>query len=352
MPDQRKLDFMVFGIARSGTTALAQAINLDPRCFCAHEYFQQRLIDFSKIFVPEAFYDEDNASNNAIKLNRAVAEIKRKIAISTDLVYGNKEPIHFLIMERLHRQIPDLKSLYIYRPGHNVADSWDRRARNEKDRWLPGRSGHFALLEWLIGVSRLADTSRAIRMIDYDSFFFDDPTLYSKLIEYIQGSPPAAPVVERFKRDLFRGATPPDSPARAGRFDDFLKSIGGGELDRLMRSRSFSTPADMRSELKSFIAGRWDHVFAHVIDGVTKDGNAAERGFALKWIARTVRNYDDPSSPTFVRMWPWLVEFAETLLPRLTAEERTDAVAVAKAIRHRLGKESNTDRLKMLLAVT
>lgn len=350
MPDQRTLDFVVLGIARSGTTALAQAINLDPRCFCAHEYFQQRRIDFSKIYVPDAFYDAENASNNDAKLNRAVSDIKRKIAISSELVYGNKEPIHFLIMERLHREIPNLKSLYIYRPGHQIADSWDRRARNEKDRWLPGRSGYFALLEWLIGVSRLADTVQPIRIIDYDSFFFDDPKLYEKLIEYIQGSAPPDAVIERFKRDLFRGATPPDAPSRMGRFDSFLKSIGGGELDLLMRAHSFSVPADIRSNLKRFVAGRWDHVFAHVIDGVANRGTPAERAFALKWISRTVKNYDDPASPTFTRLWPWLVEFAETLLPRMSDEERLDAVAVAKAIRHRLGKGASTDRLKTLLA--
>lgn len=350
MPDQRRLDFVVLGIARSGTTALAQAINLDPRCFCAHEYFQQYRINFSQIFVPEAFYDEANASHNAAKLNRAVAEIKRKAALSSDLVYGNKEPIHFLIMERLHREIPNLKSFYIYRPAQSVADSWDRRARNELDRWPPGRSGFFALLEWLIGISRLADTNQPIRVIDYDSFFFSDPNLYVQLIEYLRGSAPAAPVFERFTRDLFRGATPPDAPSRAGRFDTFVKGLGGRDLDELMRSRPFGVAEDIRGDLRSFIASRLDHVFAHVIDGVSTRGTAAERRFALKWISRVVKNFDDPASNTFVRMWPWLVEFAETLLPQMSAQERVDAVLVAKAIRHRLGKEAKTDRLNTLLA--
>ncbi|MCX7382888.1 MAG: sulfotransferase [Alphaproteobacteria bacterium] len=350
MPNQRTLDFVVLGIARSGTTALAEAINLDPRCFCAHEYFQQRRIDFSKVFVPEAFYDAENSNNNPEKLTRVVAEVKRKLAVTSDLVYGNKEPIHFLIMERLHREIPDAKGLYIYRPAHQIADSWDRRARNEKDRWLPGRTGYFALLEWLIGVSRLAETKQALRLIDYDSFFFDDPALFGRLIEYIQGSAPAAPVIERFKRDLFRGATPPDSPSRAGRFDMFLKNIGGHELDQFMRSRSFSVPSEIRGDLTSFIAARWDHVFVHVIDGINNKGTAAERSFALKWIDRVVKGYDDPGGATFRRMWPWLVDFTETLLPGMSTVERADAAAVARAIRHRLGKDAKTDRLKPLLS--
>ena len=36
----RSLDFAILGTARSGTTALGSAVNLDPECFCGVEYFR------------------------------------------------------------------------------------------------------------------------------------------------------------------------------------------------------------------------------------------------------------------------------------------------------------------------
>ena len=53
----KQLDFIIFGVPRSGTKGLVRALNLHPHVYCAQERFHFRT-DHSRLVYPDSFLDE------------------------------------------------------------------------------------------------------------------------------------------------------------------------------------------------------------------------------------------------------------------------------------------------------
>jgi len=73
------LDFIVFGVPRSGTKALVHALNLHPHVYCAEERFHFRA-DHSRIVFPDTFLDaSDGSDEEALKKIKHISnELARK----------------------------------------------------------------------------------------------------------------------------------------------------------------------------------------------------------------------------------------------------------------------------------
>jgi hypothetical protein len=142
------LDFIVFGIPRSGTKALVRALNLHPHVYCAMERFHFRT-DHSPLIFPDSFLD---ASRIHDKQDLAKIEIIRKdLANKADVRHaGNKLPRYYFALSRINHEVPALKNIWIYRSPYGFMQSWTRRELDsQRGQWPAGQVGLFGLLELL-----------------------------------------------------------------------------------------------------------------------------------------------------------------------------------------------------------
>jgi hypothetical protein len=124
-PISKRLDFIVFGVARSGTKALVRALNPHPHVYCAMERFHFRA-DHSHITFPASFLDESDIADrhDLGKVSRVREEIPGKTEIRH---VGNKLPRYYLAIERINHEVPALKNIWIYRSPYGFMQS---RARS------------------------------------------------------------------------------------------------------------------------------------------------------------------------------------------------------------------------------
>lgn len=195
------MHFTVLGIPRSGTTALARALNLHPQVFCAMEYFLSEF-DYSGNAALMRFSDpEYRKGHRSAELTREIYETKQR----ENLIYGNKNPRYYHFLNGILAQIPRAKHIGIYRPGGGFCASWNRRAQNPNDAWSHGMTGLIAVLELVAFSLRLAGftgSRKAFRIYNYHELFFNDASHYEKLIDWL-GAPPDGEASAGFRRTEF-----------------------------------------------------------------------------------------------------------------------------------------------------
>jgi hypothetical protein len=127
-PTSRPPDFIVFGVPRSGTKTLVRALNLHPHVYCAMERFHFRA-DHSRITFPDSFLDESEIRDRH-DLGK-VKRIREEIADKHDIRHvGNKLPRYYFTVDRINRDVPALKNIWIYRSPFGFMQSWNRRELN------------------------------------------------------------------------------------------------------------------------------------------------------------------------------------------------------------------------------
>ena len=337
MPELRTMDFAVLGVARSGTSALGRAINHDPGCFCGIEYFNEEWrLDYAKLGMPEGFFSPDHKATVPKNTKRTQDILRAKLDAGEVIAYGNKHPHYFVMIEHLHRQLPDLRSLCILRRANDIADSSDRRAANPLDSWSAGRTGVFGILAWMFAIARLGDTKIPIRVVDYNSLFFGDEELMSQVIRFVSGRPPSGATMERIAATEYRGGGIASVPNKATRYDDFLNRIGAGDLDAAVEKAAFAPLTRLSQAFQDFTDDNMDAVFTFAIDTLRKDGTEEELNFGLQWAYLTTITFDDPASGTFARLWPLLLALTDALLPQASEKGKEFANQFARVLRKRM----------------
>jgi hypothetical protein len=200
------LDFVVFGVPRSGTDALTRALNLHPQIMCAIEYFPDA-IAASTATVPEAFEDERYSYSPNCEKSRLIYASKK----GTATVFGNKDPRFSLFAEAFHASNPDCKMICIYRPKLGFWQSWDARANDQDDEhWERGQTGFFGLLELMCLLNNLSDVHGCgeVLLVNYDGLFFDDATALETAFNYL-GVEPSEGALDAFRTTEFASAGHP-----------------------------------------------------------------------------------------------------------------------------------------------
>ena len=163
----RKLDFIVFGLARSGTTALTNLIRANQRIFCGAEFFTPRM-DHSLIDVPKAFFDEEarlEKAGNVPQNIRVSMEVLRSRSPESIEIYGNKWPLYSHFVDRIMSETGAPKAIMTYRNYRSCARSYRRRSENPHDGWPEGRRGFFAGVELIHVLKILARTEHTNTLI-------------------------------------------------------------------------------------------------------------------------------------------------------------------------------------------
>ena len=117
----RPLDFIVFGVPRSGTKTLVRALNLHPHVYCAMERFHFRA-NHSSIVFPDSFLDASD-----IRDRHDLGKIKRireDIATKREIRHpGNKLPRYYFALHRINTEVSALKNIWIYRSPYGFLSS-------------------------------------------------------------------------------------------------------------------------------------------------------------------------------------------------------------------------------------
>lgn len=133
----RPLDFIIFGVPRSGTKALVRGLNLHPHVYCAQERFHFGT-DHSRLVFPDSFLDASTA--------RDTEDLGKIEAIAEGITgkdvrhAGNKLPRYYFALDRINREVPGLKNIWIYRSPYGFIPSWNRREQGAMAGRIKGPS--------------------------------------------------------------------------------------------------------------------------------------------------------------------------------------------------------------------
>lgn len=191
----RKLDFIVFGLARSGTTALTNLIRANRRLYCGAEFFTPRQ-DHSRIDVPKAFFDEE------ARLERD-GKVPQNIRVSMDILhrrdpaeivlYGNKWPLYSHFFDRVMSELDHPKAILAYRDYRACARSYERRSQDPNDGWPAGRRSIFAGLELIHILKMLAQSTHKNTLIVPQKLLANNPEkTLEQVTEYLTPGQPVA----------------------------------------------------------------------------------------------------------------------------------------------------------------
>ena len=187
------LDFIVFGVPRSGTKALVRALNLHPHVYCALERFHFRA-DHSHIRFPDSFLDASDARDEQA-LDK-IKRIKKDLAKKEEIAHvGNKLPRYYFALHRINREVPALKNIWIYRSPYGFMQSWNRRElASQRGQWPAGQVGLFGLLELFCCIENCLGLGKDVLVFPYEyglnrsarptlqalGFLGADPGLYAR----------------------------------------------------------------------------------------------------------------------------------------------------------------------------
>ncbi|MBG9388184.1 hypothetical protein [Caenimonas aquaedulcis] len=348
---RRALDFIVVGVARSGTTALARSINLDAHLYCAIEYFSgQWDVDYGNLSVPEAFFDDAYHASGPKNTELSRLTLREKLAQGEVAAFGNKLPTYHLILDRVNAQLPALRNLCIYRSLNFVTDSVDRRAANPNDDWPEGRTGLFSLFDWVILLARIAEARFDMKVLDYDAMFFADPAIAGQVLHYVGGRVPSSAALDLFRRNEFAGGGRIISKSpKATRYDAFLRRIGAPELDREISRAMFVPAADLHPTLRAFVQENLAVTIAHVADSVVAGGLSSEMSWARRWAFMTLAAFDKLDSWTFSLLAPALIDFQERLFGSHLADGMDDVLRFCSVWQRRGLDAAAAQRIRRLV---
>lgn len=281
----RGLDFIVFGVPRSGTKALARALGLHPQVYCALERFSYRR-DHSKLVFPDSFtrIEVFSGPHGRSKVRRTRADLARKAEVRH---VGNKQPRYYFALERVNGEVPGLKNIWIYRSPAGVVQSWNRKAAQHRiSHWSAGQLGVFGVLELVVCVEQCARLPQDVFVFPYERGLNRSTGPILETLDFL-GADRRQFDLERFEQKYLPGARDRVRLPLAAHESELIDALQLGEVDRLLVDRcGVLTAAEKRALEEHF-----DSISARVPDAVDRafrayEDNPAVAEFATAYFRR------------------------------------------------------------------
>jgi len=194
----KKNVLIVTGVARSGTTALAELLNSHEQLCLGVERFKfQYLIKnnySSSLFEKERFFDfreEDTNLRPAVRPHWQGTYETMAEKWDTARIIGDKVPDMTPILGDFIRANPTYKYIYILRNIKDVALSWQARAQRVSDSWPVGKDFARACESWGEQYTALLDYLKTHKMrdrmllLDYDRMFLEHKLTERALLNFL-----------------------------------------------------------------------------------------------------------------------------------------------------------------------
>lgn len=243
------LDFIAFGVPRSGTSALAYALNLHPDILCGVERFRYKTEPRSIVF-PQSFRDPTHfCAPNKLEVTNKYLNLKGDNVSFA----GDKNPRYYCCLDKWKFVTPPVKKIAIYRSPYHYLPSWRRRAEARRN-WPPEQIGAFGIFELFALLRACLDHGEDTLFIPYDACFFDNPDTINAAVRHIGADPPRYDH-ETFVRRLF--ARSPQAPERPKLTDDEAALLDAARVEAidaiLLRKDAFFI-GECRVEIEDYMA--------------------------------------------------------------------------------------------------
>lgn len=193
---------IVTGVARSGTTALAELLNTHPALCLGVErfkfqYLRARNFD-AGLFQRDRFFDFREDDTNLDPAKRPHWQtLYDQIADKWDdaTVIGDKVPDMTPILGGFMKANPDFKAIFILRNLRDVGLSWQARADRPRDAWPKGRGFDVACVSWaqqygmLTTLLQRAPFRQRMLILDYDAMFDPDIPAEAAILRFLDLAP-------------------------------------------------------------------------------------------------------------------------------------------------------------------
>lgn len=173
----------ICGCPRSGTSALRNVFNADPRFAIGMErYYSRGSNQFSlqrKHFEKSRFYDLQNGDTFWSSLDNCTSS---EASFDDALYRGDKIPLLYKHLQSLFSQMPDSTVLFIVRDIYEVAASYNVRAQDEDDDlWARNQNYKVAVDDWNDSLVHLyqscQERNENVIPVFFDDFFSNDAAL-------------------------------------------------------------------------------------------------------------------------------------------------------------------------------
>lgn len=224
--------FIIFGVPRSGTSALAQAVNFEPSVFCAHERnLALAQWTFHEDMVAAAMGPPDiRGKANQQSRNTLIAKLPVPHL-------GDKMPEYFLRLPEIRQMHPSTRMLYIHRPASEFTASWDRLAgRNDSVDWPAGRMGLFGIFDQLIAQCVISDPAFDVVVVSHGALFLDHHYLIKSVASYLAGIETSPVLRSEFRKRFFQRL---HRAEKSSIYSSLLDATGASRIDERVRSRRF-----------------------------------------------------------------------------------------------------------------
>ncbi|WP_435165143.1 sulfotransferase family protein [Falsirhodobacter sp. 1013] len=213
------------GVARSGTTALAELLNSHHGICLGIERFKFQFLrreNFTpKLFGKERFFDFKSSDTNLRPdVRPAWTETYDRIAVKWDTarIVGDKVPDLTPVLPQFIARNPGFRYIYILRNLKDVALSWQARADRKRDPWPQAKDFGAACESWaqqnrqLLDHLATPDRPDNLLLLDYDTMF-DDPDRTERTLLDFLGLERDPQMRETLDRHVAFAATRTERPA-------------------------------------------------------------------------------------------------------------------------------------------
>lgn len=205
----------VGGPSRSGTTALADYLNLHEEILLCMERYK-----YVSDAVDPGFFALDRITDyEPGQGKQSGAQTNTPREYHEDLVagkdpdrlkwIGDKYPNYVRRLNTLWRKNPGAKFILTYRPVEEVAESYEKRSKNPDDPWLGGRAGfEIGVRDWNIAMRETRDfiegfVNAPVLIVGYHDFFYRNEEFVTLISRFLDLEFDAA--VRRAWRDASQG---------------------------------------------------------------------------------------------------------------------------------------------------
>lgn len=188
----RPLDFVVYGVPRSGTTAVARYLNAHAGVLCLHERFDPETPHKGLTF-PGSVFDAPWGGEANRKANLAgFLEGKRPPV----RLWGAKTPRYYLRLPRVLAGTAEGKAVLCWRRPEEVAQSFTDRALNPNDHWRPQLLGLFGILEAPVCIARTLQAGGNVLTVPHRAVKTDQAGCAAAMLSHLAPGESFAPETE------------------------------------------------------------------------------------------------------------------------------------------------------------
>jgi hypothetical protein len=306
----RKLDFIVLGTGRSGTSAVARYLSAVRGVHCGLELFSP-WTDHRRLHPPACF--EELTKEELPKgirhpkpqlLRLSLDEIRRR---GGDIRYfGNKTPNYFFRLRGLLDEIAPGKAIVCWRDLMSVAESYARRADDPEDNWHPGKRAIFAAADTMACLQSLLDIKgHDVMIVPNRAMVKDWNSVTRQMIAFLLpdfGEVSYDPVnLAAIERLLARAkAAPRPLPTWSPTELLALETVKKTGIDVLMNRNSVFLLSEVSDQLRTIAALLPEDIVRHTQSLVEGDGKAQGIECFRMWSkmhVRGIRNIQRETKP-------------------------------------------------------